>query len=150
MKHRKLRIVWSVGCGLAAVLLIALAIHTSRYQVTAGRYISKSHFARFVAYQQWISMCLTQISVKWPPFIFNNYIDNPTPDLAPVRTWFLGRGVEPGAIAELRCSLWALIALSATTGALPWIHYYRRFSLRTLLITMTLVAVGLGLIVWLR
>ncbi len=50
--------------------------------------------------------------------------------------------------------LWAVGALLAASVApfaaiavAPWIHWTKRFSLRTLLIATTLVAVGLGLIV---
>ena len=42
---------------------------------------------------------------------------------------------------------WFLVMLSAAVGTIPWLTY--RFSLRTLLIATTLVAVVLGLIVWL-
>jgi len=43
-----------------------------------------------------------------------------------------------------------MVAAFATVGALPWVRYLRwRFTLRTLLIVTTLVAVVLGLIVWL-
>jgi hypothetical protein len=43
---------------------------------------------------------------------------------------------------------WSLVATSATLAAAIWIHWSNRFSLRTLLIATTLVAVVLGLIVW--
>ena len=43
---------------------------------------------------------------------------------------------------------WMPVLLAATFAALPWIHWAKRFSLRTLLIATTLVAVVLGLIVW--
>jgi hypothetical protein len=39
---------------------------------------------------------------------------------------------------------WFIVALSAAVAAAPWIQWNRRFSLRTLLIATTLVAVGLG------
>ena len=42
---------------------------------------------------------------------------------------------------------WLTIILFAALAAAPWIPWSRRFSLRTLLIAMTLVAVGLGLFV---
>jgi hypothetical protein len=45
---------------------------------------------------------------------------------------------------------WFLLILSVALAVPPWIHWSSRFSLRTLLIATTLVAVGLGLIVWLR
>jgi hypothetical protein len=48
---------------------------------------------------------------------------------------------------DLSLPHWFLVAVVGTIGAIPWITNARRFSLRTLLIATTLVAVGLGLIV---
>jgi hypothetical protein len=45
---------------------------------------------------------------------------------------------------------WFLILLTATFTAAPWIHWSKRFSLRTLLIATTVVALALGIIVVLR
>ena len=45
---------------------------------------------------------------------------------------------------------WLFVLCTAVLGVAPWIHFSKRFSLRTLLIVTTLVAVGLGLIVVLR
>ena len=45
---------------------------------------------------------------------------------------------------------WFLVLLGICIAAVPWLRYVpRRFSLRTLLIATTLVAVVLGLVVWL-
>ena len=71
-----------------------------------------------------------------------------------------------GAIAVFYCGQWVresyqsegvgvdmmlTVVLSPVLAAAPWIRDFNwRFSLRTLLITTTLIAVGLGLIVWLR
>jgi hypothetical protein len=44
---------------------------------------------------------------------------------------------------------WFFILLSTTLASLPWIRWSNRFSLRTLLIATTLIALVLGLIVWL-
>ena len=44
--------------------------------------------------------------------------------------------------------LWPIVALTATLAPAPWPRW--RFSLRTLLIATTLVAVVLGVIVWVR
>jgi hypothetical protein len=44
---------------------------------------------------------------------------------------------------------WFLIGVALALSAAPWIRWSNRFSLRTLLIATTLVAVALGLIVWL-
>ena len=40
--------------------------------------------------------------------------------------------------------LWSLILLVAGIAVVPWLAWSRRFSLRTLLIATTLIAVGLG------
>ena len=43
---------------------------------------------------------------------------------------------------------WIITLLFAAAVAIPWIHWQRRFSLRTLLAATTLLAVVLGLAVW--
>jgi hypothetical protein len=52
--------------------------------------------------------------------------------------------------SELRLDVpfWLVILTSATMGTTPWWRASRRFSLRTLLIAITLIAVVLGLAVW--
>jgi hypothetical protein len=42
--------------------------------------------------------------------------------------------------------LWLLFFVTAAIGAIPWLRW--RFSLRTLLIATTLLAVALGLVIW--
>jgi hypothetical protein len=43
---------------------------------------------------------------------------------------------------------WLILACTTTLAALPWLRWSKRFSMRTLLIALTAVAVVLGLIVW--
>jgi hypothetical protein len=43
---------------------------------------------------------------------------------------------------------WLLVLASMALAACPWIHWSNRFSLRTLLIAMTLVAVALGILIY--
>jgi hypothetical protein len=45
-----------------------------------------------------------------------------------------------------RAPYWFLVLLFALLGVIPWLRSSKRFSLRTLLIATTLVAIGLGLI----
>jgi hypothetical protein len=106
MNHRKLRIAWSVAWGIAALLLILFAVYTSRYQVVAGAWVSKSHFVHGMAFRQWIQVYVAQLNRKWPPHLHSNYIEHPDNTYAPERRWYLGRGIEPGSIAEVRVSLW--------------------------------------------
>ena len=42
---------------------------------------------------------------------------------------------------------WFPVAILASLAAVPWIRWSKRFSLRTLLIATTLVAVGFGIVV---
>jgi hypothetical protein len=43
---------------------------------------------------------------------------------------------------------WFTVLIAATLAVLPWIQWSKRFSLRTLLIATTLIALMLGIIVW--
>ncbi len=54
----------------------------------------------------------------------------------------------PPSGARLVIADWLPTLLFATLAAVPWLPWSNRFSLRTLLIATTLVAVVLGLIVW--
>jgi hypothetical protein len=61
-----------------------------------------------------------------------------------VFTWF---GRIGGPVFTTSCSLWIPAMLFASIAAAPWFRW--RYSLRTLLLTTTLVAIVLGLAVWL-
>jgi len=57
------------------------------------------------------------------------------------------RGVKVSvAAADVVIPYWTLTLLAAIFAAVPWISWKKRFSLRTLLIATTLVAVALGVI----
>jgi hypothetical protein len=54
------------------------------------------------------------------------------------------------ALTTVTVPIWFLVVAMSTTAVAPWLRWLmsiRRFSLRTLLIATTLVAVGLGLVV---
>jgi hypothetical protein len=57
-------------------------------------------------------------------------------------------GYYPGVRHSfIGCRHWLLVIVFAALAAAPWIRWSMRFSLRTLLIATTLVAVGLGIFV---
>jgi hypothetical protein len=58
------------------------------------------------------------------------------------------RNLDPNLIYEFVLPYWLLVLISGFVCAAPQITWSKRFSLRTLLIATTLVAVGLGLVVW--
>jgi hypothetical protein len=128
MRFRKLRIAWSVAWGVVAVLLCVLWVRS------------------YLVYER--------VVIHWPNglewFIaYSNkgvYIVSTYGLLAPhLERWFFGR-TRWGTVVCLPYSLTVLVVCAVSIA--PWIHY--RFSLRSLLVVRTLVAVALGLIVWLR
>jgi hypothetical protein len=56
--------------------------------------------------------------------------------------------VEENIFTQVVVPHWFLIFVSASIAAVPWLTWLRRFSLRTLLIATTLVAVGLGTVIY--
>jgi hypothetical protein len=148
MKYRKLRIAWSVAWGIVAALLIVLWVRSYWWSDSIG-YI-----------ETW---SLTSIESAGGRISFNkSYSDSPilgddawyidstrrTPGddkLAQQFEWW-----EFGSDIQATIPTWLPTVVVAALVALPWIRWRWRFSLRTLLIATTLVAVGLGLIVWMR
>jgi hypothetical protein len=144
MKFKKLRIAWSVVCGIICVLLIALWVRSHRVCDTViwngGRRV-----VFFSGHGQ------VRVSMS-----------NTTFAGAPLLRWLPGitmmpDGIGPWYFQRSRDSIFLVfphrlpIAVLALFAVVPWIHELRwRFSLRTLLIAMTLVTILLGLIVWLR
>jgi hypothetical protein len=136
MKHRKLRIAWSVTCGVAALLLVPLWVRS--YGTVDAVYIAHTHNAVLMRGDAYIDAAVSAPASLGPTT--RNF-----GSLVTLSTWTLGKGLN---IAEHRLVIpvWVLMLLPATCGAIPW--FVDRFSLRTLLIATTLVAVGLGVTAW--
>jgi hypothetical protein len=152
MKYRKLRFAFSAVCGIICLLLIALWIASL-----------------------WLDKCITLISFGeqfhiaingfWSGrlALFND------PD-GPYQGSIIGLGGEQidtigfgdtlgiyyrhfrwpsGAVLwTLQLSIWHPVASTVLVAGFPWILRSRRFSLRTLLIAMALVAVALGVLIY--
>ena len=65
------------------------------------------------------------------------------PSEVPSARW--GGWLQNKVVAQLFIPYWMLVLSALVVDAVPWV---KRYSLRTLLIATTLVAVVLGLIVW--
>jgi hypothetical protein len=140
MRFRKLRIAFSVVCGIACVLLIALWV--------------RSYFRLDdLSYRD------IHISSLRGILFFNGevFLDETTDEAGPTEfklfryTLFLYSNAshDVGVIGdEIAIPEWVLVGSTALIGVLPWIQWSNRFSLRSLLIATTLIAVMLGLIVW--
>jgi hypothetical protein len=143
MKYRKLRIAFSAVCGIICLLLIALWVRSYQQcefmsQVRSGNRIT-------VFGSNWGTAYLVQRkSVKqyWPPLSLD-------------WSYATADAEKPGEDLQLRLvagdtlirvPYMQPVAMVAAIGGAPWIRW--RFSLRTLLIGMTLVAVVLGAIVY--
>jgi hypothetical protein len=134
MRFRKLRIAWSTVCLVACVPLIMLWVRsyiwTDEFPVRA---------ARLVISQQGRAGSL---NLHIPGPITFRYDGNEV--YLPNSFWGFGR--TAGMVAA---PYWFPVAIVATIAVLPWMRELKwRFSLRTLLIATTLVALVLGLIVW--
>jgi hypothetical protein len=80
------------------------------------------------------------------PKYFSRYLK---PDKLTVYAAFGFRWTASGSISEIDIPLWAVTLGTVAIAAIPWSRFSHRFSLRTLLIATTLLAVVLGLQVWL-
>jgi hypothetical protein len=139
MRFRKLRIAWSVFWGFACVLLIVLWVRSYRSHENVWFNVTNSRVLTFSSEQgelacQWVA--------TMPLFDFT-WIR----DISMVRrgssTWkFIKSPIEWIVFLPY----WFPTLVSASLGIAPWASW--KFSVRTLLIATTLVAVLLGLIMW--
>jgi hypothetical protein len=148
-KYRRLRIVWSIYWGVACLLLIAL-------------WVRGLWWADFVSVK--VTTAYAVSVSKYPGTCAFTITTNPEfPLIAPGRYWNHERMPVPPVLRKdfvakyLRKYFeyqfgyvivpdWFLIFAFAGLGILAWFPW--RFSLRTLLVAMTLVAVVLGVIVY--
>jgi hypothetical protein len=137
MRFRKLRIAWSVGCGIACVLLIVWWMRSYWYREgwiyeSPGRHqvlsqLGVCYFGRSGGY-----------STKW-------FSDAVATRRQPIMYYLANGGISRDSVAV---PYWFSFLIAGALTTAPWIFQIPwRFSLRTLLITTTLVAVVLGLIV---
>ena len=139
MKFRKLRIAWSVVCLVACVLLIVLWVRSYFACDTLQIYFNSQTFR--LDHLHGVMYGRTTLS------------KNSGPDY-----WLLDTG-QPQRLGKTHIfptvggfgafvPFWCPALLAGILAAAPWLHWH--FSLRTLLIATTLVAVVLGAIVWLN
>jgi hypothetical protein len=149
MKFRKLRIFWTVFCGIACVLVIALwmrsywwddGITCFRICPIGSAYSSQGHiiFNRIES--------VSSAETEW--HVHTTQITSAPEESENIPSFWW---VDTGHHRELIVPHWFLAAMFGMFAAAPAVLPSKwRFSLRTLLIATTLVAVVLGLIVWLR
>jgi len=135
MKYRNLRIAWSAFFGILCLLLIVLWVRS--YCFIDALYLELSK-----------SRCLILDSIQGL-FLFGVF---PRSTMPPNTNWWLGFfELEPGMqvippTKFITIPIWSAVLICATLALAPWMSLAKRFSLRTLLIATTLVAVVLGIL----
>jgi hypothetical protein len=158
MSFRKLRIAWSVGCGVAGVLLITLWVRSHwrcdslvwGITKTQGFYVGSQLGETTVRYIDYSGlpprMIVSLFKWKFQSSVPHDTISLPS-DMA--ENSVAGLFVQyPGNGLLVGIPYWFPVLLSVTFAAVPWFPWSKRFSLRTLLVVTTLVAMVLGLAVW--
>jgi hypothetical protein len=159
MKHRKLRIAWSVAWGITVLLLIALWIRSyfrtyvvlTRYQSFVcgilssygelGLEIGKDRYHRadlFMEGRQ-IHIESSQRMNSWEPEKHRPLLDICGFRL---RNYLLNTRGDPRLNFAL--PFWFASSICVMSIALPWIPWSVRFSIRTMLIIMTLTAIAVS------
>jgi hypothetical protein len=144
MRFRKLRIAWSIFWGLAAVLLIVLWVRSywilSSLDVSGGHRFTSSRGCVFIDEQ--FLLAGTRPKASQHKLLGHSVL----------HVLISGGAVKPNGVGT-KLPLWPLVTIVAVLPMAPWIliiPWLRwRFSLRALLIATTLVAIVLGLIVYL-
>jgi hypothetical protein len=157
IRYRKLRISWSAVWGTACVLLIVLWVRSYFWSdwVFAFR-PSDWHHLRSINGELVLQIIRQPNSMhRWgvasapasefldSPYGWNSNIIRPQHE-----RWGFAFFNSP-KISAYAIPIWSFVLLFAALAGAPWIFKISwRFSLRTLLIAMTLVAALLGLLVW--
>ena len=142
MKHRTLRIAWSVGWGVVAVLLCVLWARSYFGLSTFEVLVTRTH-RHYLFSTNGATGILRAVRVFAGFEIANRYLDGYFADLNTHSGLKFVRD-SAGSFRVLLISYWLLVPGAVCAATLPWLRW--RFGLRTLLIGTTLVAMLLGLI----
>jgi hypothetical protein len=151
MTLRKLRIAWSVAWGLVVVLLLVLWVRS--YWDKDTLILSRPGSTIFLSSVRGQIAC-SHTTFSDMPDVATDYrwevTARPKPD--DVDAVQRGFSFHPGTWDnefELTFPQWCTVLITAIAAAITWLPSpLKRFTLRTLLIGTTLVAIVLGLIVW--
>jgi hypothetical protein len=146
MKYRKLRIAWSVGWGAIVLFLVVCWVRSNWYVDEFWISRSAKHGLGVISANNCASVAIQQRDGAPSEYIVG-YSQIELKELQePQARTFLGfAAARDGDLSFVNVPYWILVTCLATLGMAPRIRW--RFSLRTLLIATTLVAVVLGLVV---
>ena len=151
---RKLRIAWSVICWGSCLLLIALWVRSYYWHDYVNRVGSNAH----VRITSGGGKVVLKVNPLDPAVLYGSYpsygSEKQTASRDMYTTAFAGQFGHNRIISDVGthhsywAPIWFFILLSTALAVLPWFPWSHRFSLRTLLIAATVVAVLLGVIIY--
>jgi hypothetical protein len=155
---RYLRIAVTALSLTACVLLVALWVRSHRYRDSVDVYPGGSRMLRIFSWEGVILFAPWVFGSGSRPAVGYTHHTILNVELEAIHAkvgrpkwhaWKYSKHHYPDSSTERDLYLphWFLVVVVGSVGAVPWIINARRFSLRTLLIAITLVAVWLGLIV---
>ena len=147
--RRFLRIAFSATCLIACVLLIVLWARSYRWTCTLTSFDAGADSSLFVERGN-----IGAAYYRLPSWSLLHQLWNAKPvmdglDMPGRAGFYYGPHPSDHSYTLLLLPFWFVVMLVAAVGTAPWLPWWsKRFSLRTLLIATTLVAVVLGLVVY--
>ena len=148
---RYLRITWTVFCGIACVLMIALWVRS--YSSSGDIRLSFGHEIKFVVVSERGRLSVSRVAGETTQDEVESFARRVVKlvNVQPVDRNGKRLPIPPGLRlssndATMSAPHRATLPVMLAFATLPWIRW--RFTLRTLLIATTLVALVLGLVVW--
>jgi hypothetical protein len=157
---RYVRIAFSATCLIACVVLIVLWVRSYSWRDDVNGYVRESPLPDsrwMIANSVSLTSCCGHVFIKAgesvavpiaPQYRWRLHSSKPN-EFCPMASWAFNYSPSLGVL-EASAPYWFHALVVSAAGAVLWIGRFKRFSLRTLLIATTLVAVVLGAIVWLR
>jgi hypothetical protein len=151
MKYRKLRIAWSVVCGIATVLIVVFWVRSYWHADSITRVGNDQILTRFgTASGTLFFGCAdykTTPNIHSPEetdgWMYQEYDSIP---LIKVAGWKFNWGATERLIT---LPAWFVTLLFFTLATAPWLHPTAwQFSLRTMFLTLTAASVVFGLLAW--
>ena len=148
MRFRKLRIAFSATCLIACVLLIVLWVRS--YPPNGDQSSVRGIFC----YSSQGTIITLKPNISWaanPDYSVNdlgndmNLVVTIEPHDSPIGFYAAWPSASEWVV---QVPHWFLVLIFAALAAAPWIRWSKRFTLRTLLIATTLIAVVLGAIAY--
>jgi hypothetical protein len=154
MKYRKLRIAFSAVYGVLCLLLIALWVRSYSYRDNIQR-MQPPRFCNVTSLRGRIEYSDTDVSHRSNQYPFREFQDWNLRS-SPARTYLASQITSARKVDYYRSPLrttivfphWLPVVVVGVLAAVPWMYWSKRFSLRTLLLATTLVAILLGLAMW--